>query len=256
MTDEPLLRVTNVTKRYGAVQALSGVDFELRAGEVVGLLGDNGAGKSTFTGVLSGSVRPTTGEMWLDGERVELGSPHEARDRGIEMVYQDLALAPDLTVAENMFLGREITRGPAFLGWLDRKAMNARSADELDRLSVRIRSVKARARAFSGGQRQAVAIGRAVTWSTKVLLLDEPTAALGVRQQELVGNLIREAAERGLGVVLISHNMQQVLELCDRVVVLFHGRPVADLPTAGTDVNEIVSHITGAALRPSTGDAR
>lgn len=244
---EVLLSARGIAKNYGPVNALGGVDMDLHAGEVVGLVGDNGAGKSTFAGVLSGSVQPTSGTLTLDGVPVEFHSPEDARDLGIEMVFQDLALAPDLTVAQNIFLGRERIKGPRLFGWLDRKEMNRVSAEELEKLSISIRSVKARCRAFSGGQRQAVAIARAVTWSRKVLLLDEPTAALGVKQQAQVLQLVREAADRGLGVVLISHNMQQVLEVCDRVVVLFQGRATANLRASETSIEEIVAYITGAA---------
>lgn len=249
----PVLEASNITKRYGAVHALTDASIRLHAGEVVALVGDNGAGKSTFAGVLAGSIRPTSGQLRLDGKPVEFGSPHDARDLGIEMVFQDLALAPDLAVAENMFLGRERTRGPKFFGWLDRPRMNAESAAELERLSIQIRSVRAKCRGFSGGQRQAVAIARAVIWSRKILLLDEPTAALGVKQQGQVSRLIGEASTRGLGVLLISHNMQQVLEVCDRVVVMYQGRVAASLSTAEVTTDEIVSYITGAALLKDRG---
>lgn len=243
---EPLLTARGIAKSYGPVKALKSVDLDLHAGEVLGLVGDNGAGKSTLAGILSGSVHPTGGTLTLDGKPVEFHSPEDARDLGIEMVFQDLALAPDLTVAQNIFLGREKTKGPRMFGWLDNKAMNQSATEELEKLSISIRSVKARCRAFSGGQRQAVAIARAVTWSSKVLLLDEPTAALGVKQQAQVLKLVREAADRGLGVVLISHNMQQVMEVCDRVVVLFQGRAAASLTAADTSVDEVVAHITGS----------
>lgn len=244
----PLLQARSISKHYGAVHALTDLSLDLYRGEVVALVGDNGAGKSTLAGILSGTITPTSGELRMNGEVVSFSSSREARDRGIEMVFQDLALAPDLTVAENMYLGRERIRGPRFVGWLDRKRMNEESEAALERLSIRVRSVRAECRAFSGGQRQAVAIARAVTWSTQVLLLDEPTAALGVEQQDRVASLIREAAAKGLGVLVISHNIQQVLDVADRVVVLYHGRAVADLPAAGTTVEEVIGFITGASV--------
>lgn len=244
----PLLQARSISKHYGAVHALTDLSIDLYRGEVVALVGDNGAGKSTLAGILSGTITPTSGELRMNGEVVSFSSSREARDRGIEMVFQDLALAPDLTVAENMYLGRERIRGPRFVGWLDRKRMNEESEAALERLSIRVRSVRAECRAFSGGQRQAVAIARAVTWSTQVLLLDEPTAALGVEQQDRVASLIREAAAKGLGVLVISHNIQQVLDVADRVVVLYHGRAVADLPAAGTTVEEVIGFITGASV--------
>src|SRR4051794_40335245 len=219
-------------KHYGALTALRDVDLTLHAGEVVGLVGDNGAGKSTLTGLLSGAQLPSEGEIRIHGETTVLRSPADARDQGIETVFQDLALSPDLSVADNLFLGREQLsgRGRVF-GWLDRREMRRRCEQELERLSVRVSSVSAPCRALSGGQRQAIAIARAIVWSRSVLLLDEPTAALGVEQQEQVGRLIRQAAGDGLAVMLISHNMQQVIDLCDRVVVLFQGAIIADLRT-------------------------
>jgi ABC-type sugar transport system ATPase subunit len=240
---------SGITKHYGAVRALDGVDIELRPGEIVGLLGDNGAGKSTLAGILSGAVVPTSGEISIEGVATRIESPLHARNIGIEMVFQDLALAPDLTIAENMFLGREQLRrrsGP--FHWVDRREMERRSAQELEALSVRVRSVKARCGDLSGGQRQGVAIARAVVWSSKALLLDEPTAALGVEQQAQVANLIKDVAGRGVAVLLITHNMQQVMDLCDRVVVLWRGRSVANLKSGEYDIEGLVQWITGAKV--------
>jgi ABC-type sugar transport system ATPase subunit len=235
---------SGITKHYGAVRALDGVDIELRPGEIVGLLGDNGAGKSTLASILSGV--PT---------RIE--SPLHARNIGIEMVFQDLALAPDLTIAENMFLGREpLRRGSGPFHWVDRKEMERRSAEELEALSVRVRSVKARCGDLSGGQRQGVAIARAVVWSSKALLLDEPTAALGVEQQAQVANLVKDVASRGVAVMLITHNMQQVMDLCDRVVVLWRGRSVANLKAGEYDIEGLVQWITGAKVMQQQGGIR
>jgi ABC-type sugar transport system ATPase subunit len=240
----------DLSKHYGALTALRDVDITLHAGEVLGLVGDNGAGKSTLTGLLSGALTPSEGEIRIGGKLAHLRSPADARAQGIETVFQDLALSPDLSVADHLFLGREQLSGRAGrLGWLDRRAMRKRCEEELQRLSVRVNSVSAPCRALSGGQRQAIAIARAIVWSRTVLLLDEPTAALGVEQQEQVGRLIRRAAGDGLAVLLISHNMQQVIDLCDRVVVLFQGSLIADLRHGQFEVEDLVSWITGAKLR-------
>jgi simple sugar transport system ATP-binding protein len=218
-------------------------------------VGDNGAGKSTLVKILSGAVPATSGEIRIDGQPVALDSPLVARRNGIETVYQDLALAPDLTIAENVFIGRElIRRGPLrMLGSLDRKAMNAEARTQLDRLRIRIDAVTDRADSLSGGQRQAIAVARAVAWGRRVLLMDEPTAALGVEEQQKVAELIAEVAGKGTAVLLISHNIPQVHDICDRVVVLFHGRAVADLRPQERSIEELVTWITGAALRGARG---
>lgn len=245
-----VLEARAVSKHYGAVRAIENVSLGIQPGQVLGLVGDNGAGKSTLTGVLSGAIRPTAGTLYLNGKEVDLRSPEDARALGIETVFQDLALAPDLSVSDNLFIGREqLVRHFGWLGWLDRPAMERRCRAELDRLSIRIRSVKVPCRALSGGQRQAIAIARAIVWSSKVLLLDEPTAALGVEQQARVGELIREAAGRGLGVLLISHNLPQVLEVCDRIAVLWRGQLVANVGKPDFDLDRIVQWITGSFAR-------
>ncbi len=246
----PLLEARDIKRNYGSVIALSGVDLVVRPGEVVGLVGDNGAGKSTLLKILCGAVQPTSGELLIDGEPVSLHSPKDSRDRGIEVVYQDLALATELSVTENVFLGREIRRG-GLLGRarvLDRKRMAQEAATTLESLGIEINSVTARTGLLSGGQRQAVAVARAVMWGSKVLLLDEPTAALAVLESEKIGNLVSEVAKRGVGVLLVSHNMPQVHALCDRIVVLLRGRIVADLRRDEITVEDIVMWITGAAL--------
>jgi ABC-type sugar transport system ATPase subunit len=244
-----VLEARAVSKSYGAVQALENVSLRLHAGEVVGLVGDNGAGKSTLTGILSGSIAPSSGEILVDGRRHAFRTPHDAREAGVETVFQDLALAPDLSVSDNLFIGREqLSPSLSWLGWLARRDMEKRCAEELARLSIRIRSVKVRCRALSGGQRQAIAIARGVVWSSKALLLDEPTAALGVEQQAQVGRLIREVAGNGVAIMLISHNLPQVLQVCDRIVVLWRGKLVADLERNACDLDGVVQWITGAAL--------
>ena len=250
----PVISTRGITKHFGSVQALRGVDLEVYGGEVLGLVGDNGAGKSTLVNILSGAFQPNSGSMFVDGKQVTFGSSLEARRAGIETVYQDLSLAPDLSVWANIFLGREQTvNGPLRLvGWLDRKAMAREAEADLERTRIRIGSVKALAGRLSGGQRQAIAVGRAVAWGSKVLLMDEPTAALGVEQQAKVGELVRSVSDQGVPVLLISHNLPQIHALCDRVLVLFQGRVVADLRPADVSVEEIVSWITGASLAATT----
>jgi ABC-type sugar transport system ATPase subunit len=248
--DVPVIAVRGITKHFGSIQALRGVDLEVRRGEVVGLVGDNGAGKSTLVNILSGALQPNTGSILVDGKAVSFASSLEARRLGIETVYQDLSLAPDLSVWANIFLGREQTvKGPLrVFGWLDRRAM-ARSAEvDLERTRIRIGSVSSLAGRLSGGQRQAIAVGRAVAWGSKVILMDEPTAALGVEQQGRVGELVRSVCDNGVPVLFISHNLPQVHKICDRVVVLFQGRVVANLRPAESSVDDIVAWITGAAM--------
>jgi ABC-type sugar transport system ATPase subunit len=238
-----------VSKRYGALQALRGVSFRLPAGEIVGLVGDNGAGKSTIVKMLSGVITPTGGSILLDGDEAQLTSPLDALGAGIETVYQDLALAPDLSVWANFFLGREIRRsGPAGLaGALNKKAMVDYTRQQLSKLRINIKDVRAPCRDLSGGQRQAVAVARAVSWETKVLLMDEPTAALGISQRDRVADLARQAGEHGLAVMIVSHDLPWVKELCDRILVLYQGRITADLPGRESSVEEIVRYITGVA---------
>jgi simple sugar transport system ATP-binding protein len=249
-TRAPVIAVRGITKHFGSVQALRGVDLDVYPGEVVGLVGDNGAGKSTLVNILSGGLQPNSGEIFVDGKKVAFSSSLEARRLGIETVYQDLALAPDLSVWANIFLGREQTvKGPMRLfGWLDRRSMASAAEKDLERTRIRIGSVQSLAGRLSGGQRQAIAVGRAVAWGSKVILMDEPTAALGVEQQERVGELVASVAATGVPVLLISHNLPQVYRLCKRIVVLFQGEVVANLRRDESSVDDIVSWITGAAL--------
>jgi ABC-type sugar transport system ATPase subunit len=246
----PTIAVRGITKHFGSVQALRGVDLEIYPGEVVGLVGDNGAGKSTLVNIISGGLQPNAGTISVEGKKVTFSSSLEARRLGIETVYQDLALAPDLSVWANIFLGRERSvSGPLrWFGWLDRKTMAKEAQADLERTRIRIDSVNALAGRLSGGQRQAIAVGRAVAWGSKVVLMDEPTAALGVEQQERVGQLVASVASQGVPVLLISHNLPQVYRLCKRVIVLFQGQVVANLQRDDSTVDDIVSWITGAAL--------
>ncbi len=227
-----LLRGTGLSKSYGTVTALDGVDVEIRAGEITAIVGDNGAGKSTLIKILSGATRPDTGTIEFAGRYVSLGSPTAARRLGIETVYQDLALAPNRDVVENLFLGRELCRGGVLtpLRLLDRRGMRRRAESQIAELEVNVpRITGIPIGRMSGGQRQAIAIARAAFWAQRVMFMDEPTAALGVRESGAVLRLAKRVAERGLAVVLISHVMPHVTELADRIIVLRHGRLVAQI---------------------------
>jgi simple sugar transport system ATP-binding protein len=244
----PLLEVRGVSKAYGHVNALADVDIHVDAGEIVGLVGDNGAGKSTLVEIIAGAERPDRGAVFLAGTEVDIRSPLHARELGIETVYQDLALAPDLSVWGNFFLGREqYVRGPGRpVGWLNKRAMRRRAETELMGLQISIPDVDVPVRELSGGQRQAVAVARCIAWGKQLVMMDEPTASLGVDEQETVAALIRTLAERGSAVLLVSHNLPQVFELAQRVVVLRRGRRVAVRAVTETTREEIVGLITGA----------
>jgi simple sugar transport system ATP-binding protein len=251
----PVLETKRLSKWYGHVEALRGVDLCIYPGEVVALVGDNGAGKSTFVKTVAGVHPADEGELFLNGERVRFRSPLDARRSGIETVYQDLALANDLTVWGNLFLGREIrVKGLArWLGWMDKRAMRERAREELSRLRITIDSVDARIEDLSGGQRQAVAVARSMTWGRKLVMMDEPTANLGVEQGEKVARLVRTLADHRIAVLLISHNLSQVFALADRMVVLRHGRVVAERPTRATSKEQVVGWITGALAEDGEG---
>jgi simple sugar transport system ATP-binding protein len=243
------LAVRDLAKHYGGVQALRGVSLQVDAGEVLGVVGDNGAGKSTMLKILSGAVFPSSGEVLLDGRPVRFASPAAAHEAGIATVYQDLALAGQRDVVANFFLGRE-TLSRTWLGrrvgWLDGKAMAAHTLSELARLRTKIPDVHLASRDLSGGQRQALAIARAAAWTGKVLLLDEPTSALGIEQQEQVLDLIRRVSAEGIAVILISHQMPDVLAVCDRAVVLRLGVVAATLAGPELTSENLVGYITGA----------
>ncbi|SEQ09301.1 simple sugar transport system ATP-binding protein [Faunimonas pinastri] len=246
---EPLYAVRDIRKSYGSVVALNGVDFSVGAGEVVGLVGDNGAGKSTLVRILSGVNPPDSGEIILEGKPRHWRSPHDALEAGVETLYQDAGIAPDLTVAANVFLGREVLRKGLLgrLGFLDEKAMRDKARQELTRVGITVPSAGRPVSKLSGGQRQAVAIGRAVAWANKVILLDEPTNHLGAQQSIEVLNVIRQAKANGLGVVFISHTLPHVLEVTDRVTVLRLGEVVADRPTSDFSPDTLLKAITGLA---------
>ncbi|SFB16486.1 monosaccharide ABC transporter ATP-binding protein, CUT2 family [Amycolatopsis marina] len=243
-----LLEAENLVKHYGSVEALRGASFQARAGEVTALIGDNGAGKSTLIKCLSGAEQADSGQILLDGSPVSLDTPTSARALGIETVYQDLAVAPELDPAANLFLGRELHRPGLLgkLGMLDKAEMRRRAVQEFERLGVTLQSTDVPIGSLSGGQRQSVAVARSVVWASKVVFMDEPTAALGVRQRERVLDVIRRVRDEGIAVVLISHNMPEVLSVADRVEVLRLGRRIARFTAAEATLEDLVGAMTGA----------
>jgi D-xylose transport system ATP-binding protein len=250
-SDRPLLSLRGVQKSFGAVHVLRGVDLDVRPGQVTALVGDNGAGKSTLIKGIAGIHAFDEGEYHFEGRPVKVHSPKDASALGIEVVYQDLALCDNLDVVENMFLGREL--GNAAL--LDDITMETRARETLDGLSVRtLKSVRTHVSALSGGQRQTVAIARAVLWNSKVVILDEPTAALGVAQTEQVLLLVRRLADRGLGVILISHNLNDVFEVADDIAVLYLGEMVAQVRRDEVDRNQVVQLITAGRAGGATAN--
>jgi len=246
-----VLEARDITKVYGHVNALAGANFEVKAGKVTALIGDNGAGKSTLVKILSGTESPTSGEILVDGRPVTIDGPLAARRYGIETVYQDLALAPHLNPVQNMYLGREIMRPGLLgrLGFMDNADMRVGSKKAFDELGATVRNYTGSVGAMSGGQKQAVAVARAAAWAKRVILLDEPTAALGVVQTKGVLDLIRRVRDRGLGVVFISHQMPAVLEVADEVQVMRLGRRVATYQAKGTTMEELVGAMTGAVTQ-------
>ncbi|PSC04900.1 ABC transporter ATP-binding protein [Alsobacter soli] len=241
-----LLELQGVTKNYGAVRALKGIDLTLRAGEVLALIGDNGAGKSTLIKVISGAIVPDGGRMLFEGREVHVRRPEDARALGIETVYQDLALFDNSDIAENLFAGREPVRHILGVPFLRRAEMHAESARILSTLKIHIRSTKALVKELSGGQRQTVAIGRAVAFSQRIVILDEPTAALGVPEQEKVLELVQQLRGGGYSVVLISHNLEHIFRVSDRMHVLRQGETAGVLSRSATTPEEVVQLITGA----------
>ena len=244
------LELRSLSKSFGPVVALEDVSLTLPGGVVLGLLGDNGAGKSTLVNCVSGMLKPDSGEILVDGRSVRIESPKVARSLGIETVHQGLALVDTLDVAANLFLNRERTvssRPLRWIGWLDKRRMYRESEAILDRLGIRVPSPRAPIERLSGGQRQAVAIGRAVGWGRRIVLMDEPAAALGVRQARQVLDLTQQLKEEDVAVLFISHNMQHVIEVCDRAIILRHGRKVGDVAVPEVSPRDLVDLITGAA---------
>jgi fructose transport system ATP-binding protein len=244
-----VMQAKGLVKRYGQVTAIDGADFELRAGEILAVIGDNGAGKSSLIKCLSGATIPDEGEIWLDGKPIHFKSPIDARRVGIETVYQDLAVAPAMTIAENLFLGRELLR-PGFAGsvlrMIDKKKMLEQSIARMNDLKVGIRSMTQAVETLSGGQRQCVAVARAAAFAEHVVILDEPTAALGVKEGNMVLELIRRVRDKGLPVILISHNMPHVFEIADRIHVARLGKRAAVLNPKKISMSDTVAVMTGA----------
>ncbi|KAB2873299.1 MAG: sugar ABC transporter ATP-binding protein [Bauldia sp.] len=239
------VRMEGITKRYGAVLSLDDVTLELRAGEVLGLVGDNGAGKSTLMKVLSGAVTPDSGRILLDGGEVRLASPADARRKRIEMVYQDLSLCDTIDVSGNLMLGREARRRILGVPFLDKKKMHEASSAMLGQLGIRIPDPRTKVEYLSGGQRQSIAIGRAASFDPLVLIMDEPTAALAVAEVDAVLELIRTVSRQGVSVILITHRLQDLFLVCDRLVVLYEGRRVAERLIGDTNIEEVVNLIVG-----------
>jgi len=256
---EPVLKARGLVKRYGRVTALDHCDFELMPGEILAVIGDNGAGKSTMIKAVSGAVTPDEGEIFLDGQKVHFTSPMQARDHGIETVYQTLAMSPALSIADNMFMGREI-RKPGWRGkylrMLDRKRMEEIAREKLNDLGLMtIQNINQSVETLSGGQRQGVAVARAAAFGSKVVIMDEPTAALGVKESRRVLDLIRDVKARGLPIVLISHNMPHVFEVADRIHVHRLGRRIAVIKPSDFSMSDAVAMMTGAMTPPEGEEA-
>ncbi len=242
----PILQVRNVSKFFGSVKALDGVSFDVNPGEVVALAGDNGAGKSTIIKAISGVFHYDTGEIMLDGRRIAFSTPQEARDNGIETIYQDLALADNLSIGGNIFLGREpMKKLFGFLPAIDRKKMADAAQETMKRLDFHVDRLDAPVSLFSGGQRQAVAIGRAMYWNARLVIMDEPTAALGVPEQRKVIHLIQQLKAEGKGIIFISHNLRDIFEVADRIVVFRRGENAGERLPAQTSGDEIVRLMVG-----------
>lgn len=248
--ETPVVEMRNIKKNFGAVEALKGVDLTLRQNEVLGLMGDNAAGKSTLMKVLSGAYIPDEGEIYIEGKRVDFSSPMDARRKGIEMVYQDYALSNNLDVVANVFMGREVVRyslGP--LDIMDFRYMEQETRSLLDRLKIDVPSVRQKVERLSGGQRQAIAIARATAFDAKVIIMDEPTAALSVAAIEKVLDLVRQLKAHGSSIIMISHRLEDIYQVSDRMIVLRQGRKVSDTPVEG-DIQEfrerVVAYMIGA----------
>jgi fructose transport system ATP-binding protein len=245
----PVIEARKLVKRYGHVTALDEADFEVLPGEILAVIGDNGAGKSTLIKALSGALIPDTGHILVDGQLVHFHNPVDARRHGIETVYQDLAVAPAMTIAENLFLGREVTRGGwlgSLLRLLDKKKMQADASAHMKDLQIGVRSMKQAVETLSGGQRQGVAVARSAAFARHVVIMDEPTAALGVKESNMVLDLIRRVRERGLPVILISHNMPHVFEVSDRIHIQRLGRRAALVKAKEIKMSDAVAIMTGA----------
>ncbi|MET3857446.1 MULTISPECIES: ATP-binding cassette domain-containing protein [unclassified Rhizobium] len=245
---EPLLVLDNIRKNFGAIEALKGVSFSIGKGEVVALLGDNGAGKSTLVKIISGGLEPSSGRMIFEGRDYVAKTPAEAKAAGVETVYQDLSLATNVDVVANFFMGREITRKVLGIPFLDERAMEKVVGDALANAGTRIPSLRSKVEHLSGGQRQAIELNRFVHWGGKLVLLDEPFAALGVEQTRRGLEMIRHVANQGIGVVIITHIMQQAFQVADRIVVIRQGVVAGDVETSKTNADAVIGMITGQNL--------
>jgi len=250
MEKEPILQLKSISKSFGGVKALVDVNFELYPNEILGLVGDNGAGKSTLIKIISGALTPDSGEIYFEGKKVEFNTPKDAKEIGIETVYQDLALVDTLNVPNNLFLGREIVKEYLWgvLRVLRNKEMEIKSSHILSDLGTQVKNVGIEVDKLSGGQRQAIAIAKAICWGKKVVIMDEPTAALGVKESKNALDLIKRLKEKELSVIVITHNLQHIFYLADRIIVLRHGHRIGDRLVKTTNPDEIVSLITGASL--------
>lgn len=257
-TKTPVLEARNLSKRYGSVVAMDDADFDLYEGEILAVIGDNGAGKSTLIKALSGAIIPDSGQIFLNGQEVRFRSPIEARQYGIETVYQTLAVAPAMNIVENLFLGREI-RKSGFMGTvfrqLDKKRMLAEATDYMSDLKFRIQSMQQAVETLSGGQRQGVSVARAAAFAKNVIIMDEPTAALGVKESGMVLDLIRKVRDSGLPVILISHNMPHVFEIADRIHIHRTGKRVASVDPGDYTMSDVVAIMTGAMEVGATDQA-
>ena len=253
---QPIIQMRGISKYFGAVTALENVDLELYPGEVLGVVGDNGAGKSTLMKVVSGLQSPSAGEMFFEGQPVYFSTPKDARDLGIEMVYQDLALAGNMQIDENIYLGREQTRPwlGGLVNFIDHKGTQRLAQSHLDKLKIHVKSVTQRVEELSGGQRQAVAIARATAFSAKVVIMDEPTAALAIKEVGKVLDLIRQLREVGVSVILISHRMDDIFYVCDRVMALYQGHNFAGAALDETDRNEVIGWVMGTHSGEKTSE--
>ncbi|MFV2063508.1 MAG: ATP-binding cassette domain-containing protein [Chloroflexota bacterium] len=257
MTDSPILSIRNMVKRFGGLTAVNDVSLDIYAGEVVGLVGDNGAGKSTLIKCVSGVHHADTGHILFEGQEVKFSKPIEARRAGIETIYQDLALAENLDVSANIFLGRELKKRYLFgaVRTLDEKRMLGESSTVLDSLGIEIPQMRKEIEKLSGGQRQAVAIARAVYWDARLMIMDEPTNNLGVPEQRKVMSVIRTLRESGVPVIFISHTLPDVFDVVDRIVIMHRGRKVADMLTGDTNATEVVEYMVGARTQEAPAAA-
>jgi len=243
-----LLKLHNVGRRFGHIVALKSVDFQLYAGEVLALLGDNGAGKSTLIKIVTGVCPPNEGEIFFEGHPVHLNSPREARDLGIETVYQDLALVPGMSISRNFYLGREIVRKSGPFSLLDRATMDTQATTALSEIGIHIRNPDEPVGSLSGGERQSIAIGRAVHFGSRVLILDEPTSALSIGETRKVLSYIKAAKEKGLGVIFITHNIHHVFEVADRATILSHGKKIGDFKIADLTQEDVATMVMGEGV--------